>query len=48
MSRQGLSKRLCVIQERSKVELRVPRELEVQRGQLVVAVSVLAFKGYFM
>jgi hypothetical protein len=39
MSRQGLSKRLFVIQERSKVELLVPCKLKVQRGQLVVAVG---------
>ena len=45
MSRQGLSKRLFVIQKRSKVELWVPCELKVQRGQLVVAVRVLASKA---
>jgi hypothetical protein len=39
MSRQGFSKRLFVIQERSKVELLVPCKLKVQRGQLVVAVG---------
>jgi hypothetical protein len=39
MSRQGFSKRLFVIQERSKVELLVPCKLEVQCGQFVVTVK---------
>jgi hypothetical protein len=45
MGRQGLSKRLFVIQERSKVELLVPCKLEVQRGQFVVAVEGLASRA---
>lgn len=45
MSRQGFSKRLFVIQERSKVELFVPCKLEVQRGQFVVAVEELASRA---
>jgi hypothetical protein len=38
MSSEGLSKRLFVIQERSKVEFLVPCDLEGQCHQLVVAV----------
>lgn len=45
MSRQGFSKRLFVIQERSKVELLVPCKLKVQCSQFVVAMEGLASRA---